>query len=393
MNNETITYKLSEIIIKAAQKKLLKKVIFSKAYDKKTVRAVATVVSIGGALKLQIESFLKDNKAVHKNLDLADSTLLDQLGSFANTFGQVNVITSVGDCEYRKSASGKEALLGGDKLLRRIDSLKSSDMPTVQVGGNNRQKSSILKGDEPFLIELGISDKNGRPHDKKLPKLRQINRFLEYVRDIEKHLPNDDVLYICDLCCGKSYLSFAVYHYFANVKGRKTVLTGVDLKPDVVEYCNAVAQKLGFSGMNFICGDVSKFDTEERPSLVVSLHACDIATDIVLSRAVYWNAKVILSTPCCHHEMNHNLNCVPLSFIAEHSMLRQKFCDAATDSLRLKLLQANGYSTQAVELVDPDDTPKNILLRAVKVKSETDSKIMKEYIEAYKFLYGKEPKI
>ena len=392
MINNSITYKLSEIIEKAAKKLLLKKAVFSKSSDKSIIKAVATVIKLGENLNIQIETFHSDNKATHKNLKLSDSATLEYLVSFSEMFSQVNIIASVGQCEYRKSASGKEVLLGGDKLLKLLDS-PENEKNTVSLGNNNRQKNSILKGDEPFLIELGVSDKSGRPHDKKLPKLRQINRFLEYVRDAEKHLPNEGTLYICDLCCGKSYLSFAVYHYFANVKKRNTVMVGVDLKPDVIEYCNSVAQKLNFLGLNFVCGDVRKFEAESKPSLVVSLHACDIATDIVLERAMAWNTKVILSTPCCHHEMNHNLNCSALSFIAEHSMLRQKFCDAATDSLRLKLLQANGYSTQALELVDPDDTPKNILLRAVKTKNAINEKYMQEYIEAYTFLYGKAPKL
>lgn len=385
--NPTFTHKVSEIIIKGAELKLLKKAVFSKPSDKSIVKAVATLIKLGDKLCIQIETFLSDNKAIHKNIALND---FDYLCSFASDFGQINIISTVGQCEYRKSASGKEILLGGDKLLRAFDSADASENE-ISVGGNNRQKSSVLKGDENFLIELGVSDKNGRPHDKKLPKLRQINRFLEYVKDIEKHLPENDPLYICDLCCGKSYLSFAVYYYFANIKKRETVMVGVDLKPDVIEYCNAVAKKLEFKGLTFVCGDVRKFETENPPSLVVSLHACDIATDIVLEKATEWKAKVILSTPCCHHEMNHNLNCPALSFIAEHSMLRQKFCDAATDSLRLKLLQANGYTTQAVELVDPDDTPKNILLRAVKTNDGVNDKYMKEYVDAYTFLYGKSP--
>ena len=164
-------------------------------------------------------------------------------------------------------------------------------------------------------------------------------------------------------------------------------MTGVDLKSDVIEYCNKTAKELGFDGLTFICGDVLEFSPAVLPSLVVSLHACDIATDIVLAKAIEWRSKVVLSTPCCHHFMNHHLNCGALSFIAEHSMLKQKFCDAATDSLRLKLLQSEGYSTEAVELVDPDDTPKNILLRAV-LTGNKNAKAREEYEAAYKFLYG-----
>ena len=240
---------------------------------------------------------------------------------------------------------------------------------------------------------LDVSDETGRIKDKKQSKFRQINRFLELIRDCLGHLPSEGTLRICDLCCGKSYLSFAAYHYFANVLGRSVCMTGVDLKPDVVEYCNSVAKRLGFDGLEFICGDVGKYDTEDHVHLVISLHACDIATDLVLNRAVAWGTDVILSTPCCHHEMNHTLNCEALSFIADHSMLRQKLCDAATDALRLKRLEANGYAVCTMELIDPEETPKNIMLRALKkrgfdLNSKEAMRYREEYLAAKRFLVG-----
>jgi hypothetical protein len=237
---------------------------------------------------------------------------------------------------------------------------------------------------------LEISDKNGRIHEKKQAKFRQINRFLEHIRDVLKYLPEGDIR-ICDLCCGKSYLSFAVYHYFANVLGRKVNMTGVDLKRDVIEYCSDVAKKLGFDGLEFVWGDINKYETDKLPDLVISLHACDIATDIVLEKAAEWGTPVILSTPCCHHELNHKLNCPELSFIAKYSMLRQKLCDAATDAMRLKRLEAFGYTTDALELIDPEDTPKNIMLRAIKKKSISKSamdKAWEEYVDIRRFLMG-----
>ncbi|MDY3925462.1 MAG: SAM-dependent methyltransferase [Eubacteriales bacterium] len=193
-----------------------------------------------------------------------------------------------------------------------------------------------------------------------------MNRFLELVRDCLGHLPPAGPLRICDLCCGKSYLSFAVYHYFAKMLGRDVRMTGVDLKPDVIAYRTDVAQKLGFDGLKFLCGDVSRYEADGPVDLVISLHACDIATDFVLERAVAWRARVILSTPCCHHELNHRIDCPPLAFLTDHSMLRQKFCDAATDALRLKYLEAHGYTTAALELIDPEETPKNVMLRGVR---------------------------
>ena len=239
---------------------------------------------------------------------------------------------------------------------------------------------------------LGVSDRNGRIHDKKQPKFRQINRFLELIADVRTALPKGRIR-ILDLCCGKSYLSFAVYHYFANVLGQTVSMTGVDLKADVIEYCNEVAEKLGFTGLEFLCGDVGAYQTEDRPDLVISLHACDTATDLVLGKALDFGAKVILSTPCCHHELNHTLNCSTLGFIAQHSMLRQKLCDAATDALRLKWLEANGYEVCALELIDPDDTPKNVMLRAIRRAdagsgTEAEKKALAEYQAAKAFLLG-----
>jgi hypothetical protein len=156
-----------------------------------------------------------------------------------------------------------------------------------------------------------------------------------------------------------------------------------------------VAKALGFDGLEFLCGDVNLYDTPDKVNMVVSLHACDVATDIVIGKAIEWQADVILSTPCCHHEMNRLLNCESLSFISDYSMLRQKLCDAATDALRLKLMEANGYETAALELIDPEETPKNIMLRAIRKKNfKKDSKAAldakKRYLDAKAFLCGED---
>ena len=164
-------------------------------------------------------------------------------------------------------------------------------------------------------------------------------------------------------------------------------MTGVDLKEDVIEYCSSVAIRLGFEGLEFVCGDITKYETDVKPDLVISLHACDTATDIVLEKAAEWGARVILSTPCCHHELNRKLNCPELEFIAKYSMLRQKLCDAATDAMRLALLEAKGYDTDAIELIDPDETPKNIMLRAIKKKNQSkNSAAMENYLAIRQFL-------
>ena len=386
-NNMMPAEKLASLIKLSADKNALKKAVFSKPSHADILRAVATLRSVGKKAALQIEYFTKDNKALHKNFFLESDSFETDVTEEIFGFMQVNLITTVGDCEYKRSKSGNDTVLGFDKLFRALQANDPGISPSEMMKNNN-QKDYILKGDEPFLKLLGVSDQNGRIHDKKQAKFRQINRFLEHIRDVLKYLPEGNVR-ICDLCCGKSYLSFAVYHYFANVLGRKVSMTGVDLKKDVIEYCNDVSSRLGFDGLEFICGDITKYETSELPQLVISLHACDTATDIVLEKAAEWKADVILSTPCCHHELNHKLSCPELEFIAKYSMLRQKLCDAATDAMRLKLLEAKGYSTDALELIDPEDTPKNIMLRAIKRKrfdKRSKEKALDEYRQIRRFL-------
>lgn len=379
--------RMGELIALAARNGALKKAVFSKPDDEMTQRTVITLRRIGGKVMAQAETLRTDNKALHENIPVDGA---DRFAALAEGFGQVNLICTVGNCELRRSKSGNRTLLGGENLKR---ALQRDDAPVAEITSNNREKNYILNGKEPFLRLLDVSDENGRIRDKKQSKFRQINRFLELTRDCLSHLPTEGELRICDLCCGKSYLSFAAYHYFANVLGRKVRMTGVDLKSDVVAYCNDVAKKLHFDGLEFLCGDVSKYDAGEKVHLVISLHACDTATDLVLAKAVEWNADVILSTPCCHHELNHKLYCQPLSFIAEHSMLRQKLCDAATDALRLKHMESLGYSASALELIDPEETPKNIMLRALRLPnfdpaSPSARRLREEYEEAKRFLLG-----
>ena len=380
------------LISLTATKNILKKAVFSKPADKDVVRMVATQKIIGKKQMLQAEYFMRDNKALHKNIELSELSAV--MNETVTAFSQINIITTAGDCELRRSKSGKATLIGGAKLLSAIG---KNSAETVELGGNDKKKERILKGDEPFLVLLEVSDENGRIYDKKRSKFNQINRFLEMIRDVEDKLPRDSIN-VCDLCCGKSYLSFAAYHYFKNVRGTDVTMYGADLKEDVIEYCSDVAKKLSFDSLHFVCADINKFEPEwkngTKPHLVISLHACDTATDVVLHNAVRWGAQVILSTPCCHHELNHKLNCPELSFIADYSMLRQKLCDAATDALRLKYLESEGYTCDALELIDPEETPKNVMLRAVmKNNFSKDSaaakKAVAEYESARRFLLGK----
>ena len=376
-----------ELISAAAEKGAIKKAVLSKSTNAATVKCTLTLRRVSGKTVLQAETFCADNKALHENITPNDT---ERLLVLASAWGQINLLTTLGDCELRSSKKGKVTLMGGDKLAR---ALAENDAPCARIESNNREKNYILSGDEPFLKLLDVSDERGRVRDKRQSKFRQINRFLELIRDCVGHLPAEGELRICDLCCGKSYLSFAAYHYFTEVLGRDVKMTGVDLKPDVVAYCNEVAKKLGFDGLEFLCGDVNKYTCDEHVHLVISLHACDIATDFVLNKATEWQADVILSTPYCHHEMNHTLECEALSFIAKHSMLRQKLCDAATDAVRLARLEACGYTVCALELIDPEETPKNIMLRALRRRnfdpaSPEAKKLWEDYLAAKAFLVG-----
>lgn len=385
-SNKTPELCLAELLSDAAQKKVLKKAVLSKSADKSVIRAVITKKLISGKDMLQVEKFTSDNKALHSNLYFSD---IDALAELFSDFAQINLITTAGDAELKRSKSGKVTLIGEKKLARALSGELSETLPD---SGNDQIKNHILSGNEAFLKLLGVSDENGRIFDKKRSKFRQINKFLEHIRDIVKHLSSNGTLYVCDLCCGKSYLSFAAYYYLSAVLGRSVKMVGVDLKEDVIDYCNGICELLGFDGLRFVCGDITKYTPEQSPELVISLHACDTATDIVLGKAIEWNSRVILSTPCCHHELNHTINCEALAFVTEHSMLRQKLCDAATDAMRLKLLEANGYITDALELIDPEETPKNILLRAIRRYSPDSPRCIKaldEYNAARAFLLGK----
>ena len=377
---------LLKLILLAYEKKALKKVVLSKPDATDEIKSVLTPTLISGNEALQLETFSKDNKAYHTNIREGFSK---ELCNILSKYAQINVITTVGESQFMRSKGGKETLIGNQKIVNKLGS--GNAFEKAEINGNNNEKKYILSGTEDFLKKLGVSDENGRVRDKMQSKYRQINKFIEHIEAIKDKLPNDNIN-VYDLCCGKSYLSFAVYHYFKNVLNMNVKMICVDLKADVIEYCQNVAKRIGFDEMQFICGDILKYEMKDKPHLVISLHACDVATDIVLNKASENRADVILSTPCCHHELNHTLNCQTLEFVSKHSMLRQKMCDALTDALRLMKLESEGYRVDALELIDPEDTPKNILLRAIKKKSFDSKKaeeLKTEYENTLKFLLGR----
>ena len=376
---------LCNLVALLINKKALKKIVLSKPEAIDEIKSVISPKSISGEYAIQVETFSKDNKAYHRNIK---TDFENELKELLPGYAQINVISTVGECQYMRAKSGKETLLGDKKILAK---LLDDNVEIAFEKENNKSKNYILSGNEDFLKKLGISDETGRIRDKMQAKFRQINRFVEHIEAILDKLPKNDIN-IYDLCCGKSYLSFAVYHYFKNILKMNVRMICVDLKSDVIEYCTNVANRLGFNEMQFVCGDIIKYKMELKPHLVISLHACDIATDIVLNKASENGADVILSTPCCYHELNHTINCDALSFVTKHSMLRQKMCDALTDSLRLLKLESEGYKVDALELIDPEDTPKNIMLRAIKKRSINDKQLAElknQYDNIKNFLLGK----
>lgn len=342
----------------------LSKLVFSRPADRRAglLRADGHIAVSGDRQVFVFISTAADGKQHQKNMDISDTEkLITAITDAAGLFRQGNLLTTAGDAEYR--SNGKTSvILGGDKLSRRM----AEGAPAAGIQDMQHKKEYLLSGSEPFLFELGIADEKGRVHDKAQAKFRQINKFLEFAADVYPVLPGDGRIVIYDLCCGKSYLSFAVYHYFANILGRDVALYGADLKTDVMRECSDAAKRVGFSGMSFEACDVRTFNPGVKPDMVLSLHACDTATDIVLERAVSSGAQVILSTPCCHRELSRRIDCAPLSFVTDYPALRHKLCDALTDGMRLAYLRASGYRVSAAEFVDPVETPKNIMLRAVK---------------------------
>ena len=373
-----------ELAVLAFKREALKKLVFSRPVDSEVQKVSGRLCAHRGRRVLALEYSLPGNTVSHKNVP--EESVDEVIAELLDGYKQANLITSLGDAEWKVSKGGKEALLGGDALMRKM----SGEAPAFEraIEALDNKKSYILSGSEEFLIRLGISDKSGRVHDKKQGKYRQINRFLEHIEVIYKELPAEDEIKIYDLCCGKSYLSFAVYYYLTEVKGRKVSLLGIDLKRDVILWCDGLARELGWGGMRFLCDDVTNTPCGEAPDMVISLHACDVATDIVIDTAISLGARVILSTPCCHRYLNGKVVAKELGFVTRYPHLSGKLCEALTDSIRALRLEKNGYSVTVAELTDPENTPKNTLIRAVKRSGRIDEKKACEYESALRFILG-----
>ncbi len=355
--------RLEDEIKTALSEKILRKAVLSRSREKSTLKTVAVPFEKDGVLFVKTETFTRDGKAFQNIIKAEDAPAYISSMAFSG-YRQVDLL----------AANRSLGLLISEKGKTRFTGTLAGAEKTVPSLSQDKKKNYILVPGEDggFLTKLGIASENGVIHDKKQAKYRQINKFLEQIEAVSDRLPKSGVIRICDLCCGKSYLTFAVYWYFTYRLGRMTEMYGVDLKKDVIDYCSALAEKLGWDGMRFETGDVSRFSPPKKPHLVISLHACDVATDYVLAGAVRSGAEIILCTPCCQHELNSQLNCPELAFITEHSMLKQKLAAAATDALRAKMLEIYGYRVTVCELIDPEETPKNLLIRAVKSHGKWD---------------------
>lgn len=305
-------------------------------------------------LFFQLESF-QNNQAFHKNLG-PEETCEEILG-LMEEFRQMQMETKKSLYTVLVSKKGKITI----KKKAQSGCVKEVDL------SHNRKKSYLLEEgmQVPFLQDLGVMTKEGKIVRSRFDKFRQINRFLEFIEDILPELPSDRELTILDFGCGKSYLTFAMYYYLHELQGRDIEVTGLDLKTDVIKYCNELAEKLGYDRLKFERGDISTYEGATEVDMVVSLHACDKATDYALEKAVKWGAKVILAVPCCQHELNSQIRSEVLQPV-KYGLIKERMAALITDALRANLLEQQGYDTQILEFIDLEHTPKNLLIRAVK---------------------------
>ncbi len=259
--------------------------------------------------------------------------------------------------------------------------------PDLASLAHNRVKRYILPEGTPvpFLVDLGVMTKTGEIVRKRYDKYRQINRFLEFIRDILPELPKDRTINVIDFGCGKSYLTFAMYYYLHELEGRDVVMTGLDLKKEVIDHCSRLAEAYGYEGLHFLCGDIAEYEGADSVDLMVTLHACDTATDYALYKAIRWKAGVILSVPCCQHELNKQIKNDALAPVLSYGILKERMAALITDGMRGQLLEACGYKTQLLEFIDMEHTPKNILIRAVRTGKKSS---MKQYEKVAGEMHG-----
>lgn len=356
-------------------------------YKKVTIRPV----SIRGEYMYQAE-FHYDKKVTHRNISYFEGvSFAEKL--IAEDFKQINILTETEDIQILAAKPDKP------RITRSAASHKKQSLE------HNRQKQYILQDGKPadFLVELGVMTAEGKVKKQHYGKFRQINRFLEIADNCFEDLPKDGTLRIIDFGCGKSYLTFALYFYLKKVQGRDVEIIGLDLKEDVIKFCSGVAKKLHYDELTFLTGDIADYKADERPDgrpaadMVVTLHACDTATDYALINATRWGSSVILSVPCCQHELFSQITEPVNNPMLKHGIIKDKFTELLTDALRGLKLEAAGYDVNMIEFTSLEHTSKNIMIKAIRTtadgkKTAAIKKASSEY-EALKKFYNVNPTI
>ena len=327
----------------------LLRAVLSKPHSRELPRKVTVEpVELRDEIAFQFAAQLPD-RVTHENLTTNEAR--ERLGLLLADYGQGLLQTSDADWQVL-----------GETVLRRPPTR------TPAPRGHDRRKQYLLEEGRPvpFLVELGVMTAEGQVRKSRYDKFRQVNRFLELVDDVVPSLRPDGTLRVVDFGCGKSYLTFAIHHLLTELRGRDVEIVGLDLKADVIEACSSLAARSGAEGLRFQQGDIASFDAGERIDLVVSLHACDTATDEALAQAIRWEADVILAVPCCQKEAYRQIRSSVLAPLLRHGLAKERFAALVTDALRAHLLELQGYRTQLVEFVSLEHTAKNILIRAVK---------------------------
>ena len=321
-----------------------------------------------GELVFQLESFC-NRQAFHENLSAGEAA--DRIFEYMQNMKQMQMETKQWNYTVLVSKKGKLTI----KRKAQKNPNKQADM------NHNRKKQYILEEGTmvPFLRDLGVMTEEGKIVRTKFDKFRQINRFLEFIEDILPQLDKGREVTILDFGCGKSYLTFAMYYYLHELKQYDIRIIGLDLKSEVIRHCNELSVKYGYEKLTFLEGDIADYEGVDQVDMVVTLHACDTATDYALAKAVGWHAKVILSVPCCQHEINGQIENDVLKPILKHGLLKERFSAIVTDALRAEYLEREGYEVQVLEFIDMEHTPKNILIRAIDTgKKGKNSKRIKD---------------
>ena len=373
--------------IKNIQEDKLIKIVFSDRKSGDFNKVIIKPIILKSVKNIQIESF-KDNKAFHKNIDLNNlKELEDNLKEYIDNFKQILLQIEGSDISFirkKENFSRKE---------------KESNLIKTSNEHNKKKQYILNEGDKiDFLIELGLMSIEGKILKSSYNKFKQINKYLEFIDDVIEELKAKKLITnhinVLDFGCGKSYLTFALYYYLKNYRKDLTFsIVGLDLKKDVIEFCNKLAKKLNYENLEFLNGNIKDYDKSKEVDLVFSLHACNNATDYSLEKALSLDAKAILAVPCCHHEffekIQKNKNSEfynTLKIMADNGVVLDKFATLATDSFRSLSLELCGYKTKMIEFIDMEHTPKNILIKAIKSKSSNLKEKLVEYNKLKEFL-------